>query len=422
MVINSSHSDFPLASYNALHSRNIEQSTYDHSSSSHDIFGTGSVSATSMAASHSTRPSIPISNVASSRARSHSGLTSPALSHTSATTSHSRKRKSPEPDHAPESAPAPTDDKKSHKYDDDQEIYLAKLISTPETWALLEGPGKKNSYHMSKAQIRRQLAQKMNGKKFIDRETGLVVTFDEGQIKNKITSMAKQYQQTVKFQDKTGGGSKNGFTLAERILKRCCFYYIVDPVWSKSWALNPRQPMQSTSKRPGRMIRDSDTDENDENDEVEEYHDEVEDYRNEDEDYRNEDDRAATPRRSFSDRMERNHASSRSSAPPPAKISKKRHEPSQGESLLKVLGTLAAALAEGQELQRQRLEFEMKKVEADRQVRMEELRLKERQLRSQEDHQLLQVQMFAASQKGLPVSIPGAATGSSLSGNLSPLE
>ncbi|KAG0247329.1 hypothetical protein BG011_001662 [Mortierella polycephala] len=219
-----------------------------------------------------------------------------------AATSRSRKRKSPELGHALESTPAPIDDKKSHKYDDDQEIYLAKLINTPETWALLENPSKKNSHHTYK----------------------------------------------------------------------------------------------STSKRPGRMICDSDK--------------EVEERREENDRNGRNNMRTITSRRGLGARAEQDHVNNRSSAPSRAKKSENKQKLNQTGSILKILGTLATAIAGGQELERHKLEFEMKKIEADRQVRMEELRLKERQLQFQEDHQLLQLQIFAASQKGLPASIPGPAT------------
>ncbi|KAG0009248.1 hypothetical protein BGZ81_003552, partial [Podila clonocystis] len=54
-------------------------------------------------------------------------------------------------------------------------------------------------------------------------------TLDGPQIKNKIASMQKLWKETHRWIMQTGNGDLDDETLKDLVLKRCPFYYIVEP-------------------------------------------------------------------------------------------------------------------------------------------------------------------------------------------------
>ncbi|KAG0247552.1 hypothetical protein BG011_001305 [Mortierella polycephala] len=89
-----------------------------------------------------------------------------------------------------------------------------------------------NVHRIRKADVHDRLAEALN-KQFSTNLSGL-------QIKNKIANMRTTFSKAIKLKSMTGNGDKLGSTLRSRILGVCHFYDIMEPIWSKSWSINPR--------------------------------------------------------------------------------------------------------------------------------------------------------------------------------------
>ncbi|KAG0305598.1 hypothetical protein BGZ99_002022 [Dissophora globulifera] len=132
---------------------------------------------------------------------------------------------------------------KGHAFTQQQEEYIARLLSVPETWKLLNSAGEKNSYHKPKTEVRAEIALKVC-QKFSTGEKEL--TLNSGQIKNKIESMKKVWKKANAIFQKTGNSDLPTTTLETRVLKACHFYFILAGVWSASQSLNPGESIQLT--------------------------------------------------------------------------------------------------------------------------------------------------------------------------------
>ncbi|KAI8359707.1 hypothetical protein B0O80DRAFT_440887 [Mortierella sp. GBAus27b] len=133
---------------------------------------------------------------------------------------------------------------KGHFYTTEQEVFIAQLLSDPETWKLLDGPGEANAYRRPKTDVRAGIAEKVNAE-FSTAERP--INLDSAQIKNKIETMKKLWKKANNTRHSTGNGDLPNETLRQRIMRICHFYYIMEDLWSRSFSLNPRKPVQLTS-------------------------------------------------------------------------------------------------------------------------------------------------------------------------------
>ncbi|KAG0011947.1 hypothetical protein BGZ80_000314 [Entomortierella chlamydospora] len=118
-----------------------------------------------------------------------------------------------------------------------------ELLADPETWALLDGPGEKNDHYMPKKVVYENLAEKVNTKFSTEEEP---VNLDGLQIKNKIENMKAQWKKAKKFHDRTGNGNLPEIDLRKQVADICCFFYVLQEIWSASWSISPRDPIQCT--------------------------------------------------------------------------------------------------------------------------------------------------------------------------------
>lgn len=197
-------------------------------------------------------------------AHSSSSLSSPALSSVSNTLSTMESANQPRFDNRGKG--------RGHNFTHQQETFIAELLSDPETWALLDGPGEKNNHYRPKTCIRDAIAKKVNVK--------FSTNIDGSQIKNKIDNMKKVWKKANQKFNITGNGDRQNETLKQQVLSICHFYFVLEPVWSKSWSMNPAKACQLTANlsrqdvdTPGDAGDVDDagdaSDENDENDEDE---------------------------------------------------------------------------------------------------------------------------------------------------------
>ncbi|KAF9430066.1 hypothetical protein BGZ76_000982 [Entomortierella beljakovae] len=152
--------------------------------------------------------------------------------------------------------------------DFDIQEYIAQLLSNPDTWRLLSGPGEKNDHFLPKKQVHGIIAQKFNTK--FSTETS-PINLDEMNIKNKIENMKRRWKDGNAIAHRTGSGNLDEQTLEKQVKEVCNYYYILKDVSSSSWSLNRRDPVQFTGNisRPGTAEPNHDTggETNDKNDE-----------------------------------------------------------------------------------------------------------------------------------------------------------
>ncbi|KAF8980110.1 hypothetical protein BGZ46_004603 [Entomortierella lignicola] len=154
---------------------------------------------------------------------------------------------------------------KGHVFTPAQEMFIAELLSDPETWKLLDGPREKNDHYRSKTQVYENFAHKLNTK--FSTETAPIELCGL-QVKNKIENMKKQWKSANALVKRTGSGDLPGKTLEEQVKEICSFYYVLEDTFSGSFALNRRPPVQLTRNliRPNTLdaSHDTDSDSNDE--------------------------------------------------------------------------------------------------------------------------------------------------------------
>jgi len=134
-----------------------------------------------------------------------------ARSKTPSTTRNAKKSTTSQQTSTPESVASSRDAVSQPKkrkatqfnYSTDQDKYLAEIFSEEETWALLNGPGEKNSYYANKSTVRGDIARRFNKKFSTDNNP---MSIDESQIKNKLTSMQKMWRIGLKIFQATGNG------------------------------------------------------------------------------------------------------------------------------------------------------------------------------------------------------------------------
>ncbi|KAF9919747.1 hypothetical protein FBU30_010591 [Linnemannia zychae] len=168
---------------------------------------------------------------------------SPAISSVStASLMRSQKRKQPDSDaptpptlnpKAPKTARITNKERSKHVFTDEQDRFLALLLSEDGINEVLQGAGERNQAAPPKSKIHQDIASEFNAK--------FNSNLDGTQVKNKIAHMQRIWKEMTKFRDTTGNGDDDDETLREKVLKRCSFYYIVEPVWSVSWSLAPRK-------------------------------------------------------------------------------------------------------------------------------------------------------------------------------------
>lgn len=164
-------------------------------------------------------------------AHSSSSLSSPALSSVSNTLSTMESVYKPRFDNRGKG--------RGHNFTHEQETFIAELLSDPETWALLDGPGEKNNHYRPKTCIRDAIAKKVNVK--------FSINIDAFQIKNKIDNMKNVWKKANQKFNITGNGDRENETLKQQVLSICHFYFVLEPIWSKSWSMNPAKACQLTA-------------------------------------------------------------------------------------------------------------------------------------------------------------------------------
>ncbi|KAF8935565.1 hypothetical protein BGZ58_004933 [Dissophora ornata] len=131
---------------------------------------------------------------------------------------------------------------KAHIFSIEEETYIATLLSDPNTWSLLDGALAKNSHLKPKTKVREEIAQKFNSRFSTENPV------DAQQIKNKIGNMKDKWKKANALINRANNPDKepnNKLQDGVRIL--CHFYHILDPVWSKSFALNSAAQMDLTT-------------------------------------------------------------------------------------------------------------------------------------------------------------------------------
>ncbi|KAG0003790.1 hypothetical protein BGZ65_001348 [Modicella reniformis] len=134
---------------------------------------------------------------------------------------------------------------KGHTYTIEQETYIAQLLSDPEIWSFLDGPGEANDFFKSKIDVHKELAKKVNAAfSTIENPVQLNAT----QLKNKIEHMKRLWKKANGASSTGKRYLSNGFlTLEPRIKGICHYYYILEDLCSQSFFLNPRNPSQLVS-------------------------------------------------------------------------------------------------------------------------------------------------------------------------------
>ncbi|KAF9997900.1 hypothetical protein BGZ79_008403 [Entomortierella chlamydospora] len=133
-------------------------------------------------------------------------------------------------------------EKAMHKYEVDQEVFLAEHLATPRINELLNGTNDRNRFPIPKAKVHEEIAFEFNEK--------FGTSLDGGQIKNKVASMQKQWRAGRKLITDSNALDRPDPTLRSRVLKECHFYYIVEPVWSVALSNTPRKPLENTNHHP----------------------------------------------------------------------------------------------------------------------------------------------------------------------------
>ncbi|KAF9106718.1 hypothetical protein BGX27_009046 [Mortierella sp. AM989] len=154
---------------------------------------------------------------------------------------------------------------KGHTYSLAQELYLAELLADPGTWALLDGPGEKNDHYMPKKVVYEKFAEKINAKFSTEEE---LLNLDSLQIKNKIENMKTQWKKAKKFHDRTADGDLPEIELRKQVEDICCFFYVLQELWSASWSLSPKDPIQCTRNLTRPIAHDHGNDASSEDDET----------------------------------------------------------------------------------------------------------------------------------------------------------
>ncbi|KAG0296841.1 hypothetical protein BGZ98_000803 [Dissophora globulifera] len=161
-----------------------------------------SVATAASAAAPSPNPTIPAAPASSNAAAIHPGASSEPEPSSQARSAHTtgpsllKKTK-----------------QKGHAFTLEQEEYIARLLSVPETWQLLDGPGEKNSHYRPKTEVRAEIALKVNDKFSTE---GKELMLDGAQIKNKIESMKKVWKKANALFKKAGNGELPANTLEAR--------------------------------------------------------------------------------------------------------------------------------------------------------------------------------------------------------------
>ncbi|KAF9179882.1 hypothetical protein BGZ51_005327 [Haplosporangium sp. Z 767] len=153
-------------------------------------------------------------------------------------------------------------------YTVEHDAFLANKLSDHRISGILQGTGDRNQLTPPKSRVHQQIAAEFNDK--------FGTTLCGFQIKNKIANMLKLWKETRMSTIPTGNDDIDEETLRDRVLKRCSFFYIIEPAWAASYSLAPRTILESAVDLTDEIIRDTGADEDDE-DETDESRDERED-------------------------------------------------------------------------------------------------------------------------------------------------
>ncbi|KAF9350353.1 hypothetical protein BGX26_011462 [Mortierella sp. AD094] len=142
-----------------------------------------------------------------------------------------------------------------HKYEIDQEVFLAEQLATPRINELLNGTSDRNRFPIPKAKVHEEIAFEFNER--------FGTYLDGGQIKNKVASMQKQWRAGRKLITESNALDRPDPTLRSRVLKECHFYYTVEPVWSVALSYTPRRPLENINNHPEEAPSDIEYESND---------------------------------------------------------------------------------------------------------------------------------------------------------------
>ncbi|KAG0252815.1 hypothetical protein BG011_006729 [Mortierella polycephala] len=202
----------------------------------------------------------------------NSSQNSPALSRASVKSTH--KRNQPDSDAAePPRAKSRANLKSPERaakfiYTVEHDAFLANKLSDHRINGILQGTGDRNQLAPPKSKIHQQIAADFNDK------FGTVLC--RFQIKNKVANMLKLWKETHMSILATGNGDLDKEVLKDRVLRRCSFFYIIEPTWAASWSPAPRTILESPVDLTDENIGGAGADEDDE-DETDESRDEEED-------------------------------------------------------------------------------------------------------------------------------------------------
>ncbi|KAF9198319.1 hypothetical protein BGZ49_000881 [Haplosporangium sp. Z 27] len=144
------------------------------------------------------------------------------------------------------------EDKSKHRYDWEQEVFLAEVLTRQLVYTVLSVKGDRDRFSAPKTTVYKQITEEFNNK--------FGTNLDYTQIKNKVTKMRAQWKNADEFKsaNNTTGGL-NDSEMKAKILKECHFYYTLEPIWSKFWSRAQKTLLLSVSSNQQETQSDSES-------------------------------------------------------------------------------------------------------------------------------------------------------------------
>ncbi|KAF9123581.1 hypothetical protein BG015_005289 [Linnemannia schmuckeri] len=120
-------------------------------------------------------------------------------------------------------------------WDDAEENVLLGWLNTPENYALFLNPANHRPPLTGEYILERL--------RYILQKNGY--PRDPVSVKNKLKSLADWYKNAKLLLSMTGQGNTDKANLIQRVLKRCRYYYTVDPIWGSNMRTEPINILQS---------------------------------------------------------------------------------------------------------------------------------------------------------------------------------
>ncbi|KAG0360733.1 hypothetical protein BGZ54_009409 [Gamsiella multidivaricata] len=138
-------------------------------------------------------------------------------------------------------------------YTTEHDAFLANKLTDYRINRILRGTGGRNQPGLSKSKVHQQIAIEFNAK--------FDATLEGAQIKNKIANMQRLWKDTRKSINAIDNGDLDEDALRDQALKRCSFFYIMEPIWATSWSQAPRTAIEGPVDSTEEIIQDAGADE-----------------------------------------------------------------------------------------------------------------------------------------------------------------